>query len=132
MIDLRDLAVFDELFCSFRSLKVSQLIKTNLWKFRLNLSSESGENKRKTHPLFPHVSPCHEMCLKYICYSRYREFPNCFNVFCKAFHGIIFQGQYVTITFCKPCKLFVNLWTFFCSVPIVYNGFKCRSLPMVE
>ena len=36
-------------------------------------------------------------------------------------------------TFCKPCKLFVNLWTFnFCSVQKVYNGFSyvfilCRS-----
>ena len=36
---------------------------------------------------------------------------NCFNVFSKskAFHGIIFQEKSFTITFCKPCKLFVNL-----------------------
>ena len=27
----------------------------------------------------------------------------------KAFHGIIFQEKSFTITFCKPCKLFVNL-----------------------
>ena len=52
---------------------------------------------------------------------------NYFNVFSKtkAFHGIIFKEKSFTITFsCKPCKLVVNLWTFFCSVPKVYNGFK--------
>ena len=30
----------------------------------------------------------------------------------KAFHGIIFQEKSFTITCCKPCKIFVNLWTF--------------------
>ena len=30
-----------------------------------------------------------------------------------------------TITLCKPCKLFVNMWTFnFCSIQKVSNGFK--------
>ena len=51
----------------------------------------------------------------------------CFNVFSKseAFHGTIFQEKSFNITFCKPCKLFVNLWTFsFFSVPKVYNGFQ--------
>ena len=63
---------------------------------------------------------------------------HCFNVFSsksKAFHEIIFQEKYFTITFCKPCKLFVNLWTFF-SVPKVYNGFnwkfECITLPKVN
>ena len=51
----------------------------------------------------------------------------CFNVFSKskAFHGTIFQEKSFTITFCKPCKLFVNLWIF--SVPKVYNGFKLKA-----
>ena len=55
---------------------------------------------------------------------------NCFNVFSKskALHGIIFQGKSFTTAFCKPCKLFVNLWTFnFCSVQKVSNGFKCHK-----
>ena len=52
---------------------------------------------------------------------------NCFIVFSesKAFHGIIFEGKSFTITFCKPCNLFVNLWTSnFCSVQKWYNGFN--------
>ena len=47
---------------------------------------------------------------------------NCFNVISKskAFHGLIFA-----ITFCKPCKLFVNLWTFILfSCSEVCNGYK--------
>ena len=54
---------------------------------------------------------------------------NCFNVFSKskAFHGIIFQEKPFTITFCKPCKLVVKLWTFiYFSVQKVYNGFKLK------
>ena len=35
---------------------------TNLWKFRLNRSSESGENNGKTHPCF-RMFLCHGMCL---------------------------------------------------------------------
>ena len=52
---------------------------------------------------------------------------DCFNVFSKskAFHGIIFQGKCFTFTFCKPCNLFVNLWTFnFCSVQKMSNSCK--------
>ena len=58
---------------------------------------------------------------------------NCFNIFTKskAFHGIIFQEKSFTITLCKPCKLFVNLWTLiFFSVPKVYNGFKGEHYPV--
>ena len=64
---------------------------------------------------------------KQICYSRYISRNDHFNVFSKskACHGIIFQGKSFTITFCKPCKLFVNLWTFnFCSVQKLSNGFQ--------
>ena len=59
------------------------------------------------------------MCFKKKSVFSISRIDNCFNVFSKseAFHGIIFQGKSFTITFCKPCKLFVNLWTYnFCSV----------------
>ena len=41
-------------YCPKPTLRVSQLIYKikNLWKFRLNRSSESGENNGKTHPCF--------------------------------------------------------------------------------
>ena len=99
---------------------------TNLWKFRLNRSLESGENNGKTHPrfyTFRHVMTC--VLNKSVILASENWY--CFNVFSKskAFHGIIFQDKSFTITFCKPCNLFVNLWTFnFCSVQKVFNEFN--------
>ena len=51
---LTPLDTFGKQYCPRPTLRVSQLIHkiTNLWKFRLNRSSESGENNRKTHPCF--------------------------------------------------------------------------------
>ena len=85
---------FGKQYCPMPTLRVSQLIYkiTNLWKFRLNRSSASGENNGKTHP----------------CFRTFRRVMTCVY----AFHGIIFQEKSSTITFCKTCKLFVNLWTF--------------------
>ena len=95
----------------------------NLWKFRLNRSSESGENNGETHSCF-----CTFRRVMTCVISVILAIDNwyCFNVFSKseAYHWIIFQEKSFTITFCKPCELFVNLWTFFFSVPKVYNGFK--------
>ena len=114
--------------CPSPTLRVSQLIYkiTNLWKLRLNRSLESGENNGKTHPWFPHNSPCHDMCLKKSAILAIENWY-CFNFFSKskAFHGLLFQEESFTITFCKPCKLLVNMSTFFFfSVPKVSNGFK--------
>ena len=107
------------------TLRVSQHIYkiTNLWKFRLIRSSESGENTTLVSARFSvswHVFKINPL------FSIPRT-DICFNVFSKskAFHGIIFQGKSFTFTFCNPCNLFVNLWTFnFCSVHKVSNGFK--------
>ena len=112
---------FGKQYCPSPTLRVSQLIYkiTNLWKFRLN--RENG----KTNP----------------CFCTFRRVMTCvykksvlaienwyfFNVFAKSrvFHGIIFRKKSFTITFCKPCKLFVNLWTFFFfSVPKVSHDFN--------
>ena len=94
--------------------KVSQLLYTitNLWKFRLNRSSESGEINGKTHSCFRTF--CRVMTFvqnKFVILAIENWY--CFNVFSKskAFHGI-FQEKSFTITFCKPCKLFVNLCFF--------------------
>ena len=67
-------------------------------------------------PLFPHVSPCHDMCFKQIRNSRYRELI-IVNVFSnsKAFHEIIFQEKSFTIilpsvnpvSYLQICELFV-------------------------
>ena len=112
-ISLKPLYTFGKQYCPSPTLRVSQLIYkiTNLWKFRLNRSSESGENNGKTHSCFRtfhHVITC--VSNKSVILANWY----CFNVFSKskAFHGIIFQEKSFTITFCKPCKLFVNLWTF--------------------
>ena len=65
-VSLKPLDTFSKHQCPRPTLRISQLLYkiTNLWKFRLNRSSESGENNGKTHTLFLHVSPCHDMCLK--------------------------------------------------------------------
>ena len=49
---LKPLDTFGKQYCPRPTLCVSQLLYkiTNLWKFRLNRSSESGENNGKTHP----------------------------------------------------------------------------------
>ena len=51
---LKPVDTFGKQCCPRPTLRVSQLIYkiTNLWKFRLNRSSESGENNGKTHPCF--------------------------------------------------------------------------------
>ena len=51
---LKPLDPFSKQCCPRPTLCVPQLLYqiTNLWKFRLNRSSESGENNRKTHPCF--------------------------------------------------------------------------------
>ena len=48
-----------------------------------------------------------------MCLFSISRIDQCFNVFSKskAFHGLSFQGKSFIITFCKPCKLFVHLWT---------------------
>ena len=112
---LKPLYTFRKQYCPSPTLRVSQLIYkiTILWKFRLNRTSESGENNGKTHSCFRafrRVMTC--------VYNKSVILANenlyCFTVFSKskAFHGLIFQEKSFTITFCKPCKLFVNLWTF--------------------
>ena len=125
---LKPLDPFGKQYCPSPTLHVSLLIYkiTILWKFRLNQTSESGENNRKTHSCFRafrRVMTC--------VYNKSVILANenlyCFTVFSesKAFHGLIFQEKSFTITFCKPCKLFVNLWTFFfLSVPKGSNGFN--------
>ena len=98
------------------TLRVSQLKykTTRLWQFRLNRSSDSGQNNGKTHPCFRTFRRV-MACVYYK--SVILDIKNlyCFAVFSKskAFHGILHQEKTFTITFCKPCKLFVNLWTFF-------------------
>ena len=125
-MSLKPLDTFGKQYCPMPTLRASQLIYItwNLWKFRLNWSSESGENNGKTHPCFRTFRSV-ITCVKNK--SVFLDIENwyCFNVFSKskAFHGIIFQEKSFTITFCKP-KLFANLWTlFFFSVPKVSNGF---------
>ena len=109
---LKPLYTFGKQYCPSPTLRVSQLIYkiTILWKFRLNRTSESGENNGKTHSCFRafrRVMTC--------VYNKSVILANenlyCFTVFSKskAFHGLIFQEKSFTITFCKPCKLFVNL-----------------------
>ena len=51
---LKPVDTFGKQYCPRPTLRVSQLIYkiTNLWKFRLNRSSESGENNGKTHSCF--------------------------------------------------------------------------------
>ena len=51
---LKPLDTFGKQYCPRSTLRVSQLIYkiTNLWKLRLNWSSELGENNGKTHPCF--------------------------------------------------------------------------------
>ena len=51
---LKPLYTFGKQYCPRPTLRVPQLIYkiTNLWKFRLNQSSESWENNGKTHPCF--------------------------------------------------------------------------------
>ena len=126
MAYLKRLYTFSEQYCPSHTLLVSQLIYkiTNLCKFRFNRSSKSGENNGKTHS-------CFMKCVQNKSVVLANDNWYCFNVFSKskALHGIIFQEKSFTMTFCKPCKLFVNLWTvvffvFFLSVPKVYNGFK--------
>ena len=123
---LKPLDTFCKQYFPRPTLRVSQLIYkiTNLWKFRLNRSLESGENNRKTHPCFRTIR--HVMtCVYYKSVILVVENWYCFIVFSqsKAFHEKIFQEKSFTITF---CKLYVNLWTFYFifSVPKVYNGFK--------
>ena len=72
---LKPLDTFGKQLCPRSTLRVSQLLYkiTNLLKFMLNRSSESGENNGKTHPCFSHISRCHDMCLKWIRNSRYGE-----------------------------------------------------------
>ena len=66
LVSLKPLDTFGKHYYPRATLRVSQLLYkiTNLWKFRLNPSSESGENNGKTHPCLLLVSPCHDMCLK--------------------------------------------------------------------
>ena len=53
-IALKPMDTFGKQYCPRPTLRVSQLTYkiTNLWKFRLNWSSESGENNGETHPCF--------------------------------------------------------------------------------
>ena len=62
---LKPLDTFGKQYCPRPTLRVSQHVYniTNLWKFRLNRSSESGENNGKTNPCFRKL-PCHDICLK--------------------------------------------------------------------
>ena len=117
---LKPLDPFRKQCCPRPTLCVPQLLYqiTNLWKFRLNRSSESGENNGKTHPCFRAFRRV-MTCVSNKSIILVNENLYCFDVFSKskAFRGIIFQEKSFTIAFCKPCKLFVNLWTlfFFCT-----------------
>ena len=112
-VHLKPLDTFGKQYCTRPTLRISQLIYkiTNLWKFRLNWSSESGENNPlvfarfvSISPRFPHVSP---------------RFENwyCFTVFSKskAFHGITFQEKSSPLPSVNPvsdlsfCELFFSL-----------------------
>jgi hypothetical protein len=111
---LKPLDTFGKQYCPRSTLRVSQLLYkiTNLWKCRLNWSSESGENNGKTHPCFR-------------TFRRVMKSVNSISWIDIVYCWITFQEKSFTITVCKPCKLFVNLWTFFFfSVLKVSNGFK--------
>ena len=111
-LPLKPLYTFGKQYCPSPTLRVSQLIYkiTILWKFRLNRTSESGENNGKTHSCFRAFRRV-MTCVYNKSVILVNENLYCFTVFSKskAFHGLIFQEKSFTITFCKPCKLFVNL-----------------------
>ena len=97
---LKPLDTFGKQYWPRPTLHVSQLVYkiTILWKFRLNRSSELGENG-KTHSCFRTFRRV-MTCLKQIRNLRYRELV-LFLKKKKAFHGIIFQEKSITITICK-------------------------------
>ena len=99
---LKPLYTFGKQYCPSPTHRVSQLI----YKITILL----GENNGKTHSCFRAFRRI-MTCVYKKSIILVNENLYCFTVFTKskAFHGLIFQEKSFTITFCKPCKLFVNL-----------------------
>ena len=87
---LKPLYTFGKQYCPSPTLRVSQLIYkiTILWKFRLNRTSESGENNGNTHSCF-HTFRRVMTCVYNKSVILVNENLYCFTVFSKskAFHA---------------------------------------------
>ena len=109
-IKLKPLYTFGKQCCPSPTLRVSQLLYkiTNLWKFRLNRSSVSGENNWKTHSCFRTF--CRVMtCVFNKSVILAIENWYCFNVFSKS-KAFIMEQYFKRSLSPLPSVNHVNYW----------------------